>query len=131
MTPTIERLRSILVKDYKLAPEALTPDAPLEALGLDSLGVAELLFNVEDEFKIRLPPEPVPLATLGDVVHFIDALVAAQAGGGAAAPPAIVAVAPPAIVAAAPPAIVAAARPASVAADVAAVTSPPAGPRTP
>ena len=79
MNATLERLRTLLVKDYKLAPERLTPDAPLEALGLDSLGVAELLFNVEDEFRIRLPPEPVPLATLGDVVRFIDALVAGQA----------------------------------------------------
>ena len=79
MTPTIDRLRAILVKDYKLTPEALSPDATLESLGLDSLGVAELLFNVEDEFKIRLPAEPVQLPTLGHVVEFIDALVAASA----------------------------------------------------
>lgn len=85
MTATLERLRAILVKDYKLAPEALTLDAPLEGLGIDSLGVAELLFNVEDEFKVILPPEPVQLATLGDVVRFIDGLVAAQ-GSGTVAP---------------------------------------------
>lgn len=75
---TFERLQAILVKDYKLAPEALTLDAPLEGLGIDSLGVAELLFNVEDEFRIKLPPEPVQLSTVGDVVRFIDSLVAAQ-----------------------------------------------------
>ena len=92
MTTTIERLRAILVRDYKLAPEVLTPEAPLEALGLDSLGVAELLFNVEDEFRIRLPQEPVHLPTLGDVVGFIDALVAAQSMGGA--PPGGAAAAP-------------------------------------
>ena len=85
MNATLERLRAILVKDYKLAPEALTLDAPLEGLGIDSLGVAELLFNVEDEFKVTLPPEPVQLATIGDVVRYIDDLVAAQ-GGGTVAP---------------------------------------------
>ncbi|MEO7337813.1 MAG: acyl carrier protein [Caldimonas sp.] len=82
---TFERLRSILVRDYKLAPEALTLDAPLEGLGIDSLGVAELLFNVEDEFAITLPPEPVQLPTVGDVVNYIDGLVAAQHGARAEA----------------------------------------------
>lgn len=81
MTTTLDTLRAILVRDYKLAPETLTPDAPLESLGIDSLGVAELLFNVEDEFHITLPPEPVQLPTLGDVVGFIDGLVAAQRAG--------------------------------------------------
>ena len=86
MTTTLERLRAILVRDYRLDPEALVPEAPLEGLGIDSLGVAELLFNVEDEFSIALPPEPVQLPTLGDVVRYIDQLVAEQhAGTGATA----------------------------------------------
>jgi acyl carrier protein len=75
MTSTFDRLRAILARDYKLAPETLTPDTPLESLGIDSLGVAELLFNVEDEFAIVLPPEQVQLPTLGAVVRFIDDLV--------------------------------------------------------
>lgn len=83
MTTTFEKLCAILVKDYKLDPDALTLDAPLEGLGIDSLGVAELLFNVEDEFKITLPPDSVQLPTIGDVVRFIDALIVAQHGGDA------------------------------------------------
>ena len=83
MTSTLERLRTILVNDYTFAPESLTLDAPLEELGIDSLGVAELLFNVEDEFKVTLPAEPVLLSTLGEVVRFIDDLIAAQGGGSA------------------------------------------------
>ncbi len=79
--PTLQRLREILVKDYQLAPDAVTPDAPLEGLGIDSLGVAELLFNIEDEFTVTLPREPVALATVGDVVAFIDGLVAEQQAG--------------------------------------------------
>lgn len=80
MRTTVERLREILVKDYKLDPDALTLESPLEALGIDSLGVAELLFTVEDEFKVKVSTEPVKLATVGDVVSYIDALVAAQHG---------------------------------------------------
>jgi acyl carrier protein len=88
-TATLDRLSAILMKDYKLEARQLTPDAPLEALGIDSLGVADLLFNIEDEFGISLPPEPVQLLTLGDVVRFIDELVASQQAQAAApgAPP--------------------------------------------
>jgi len=77
---TFDRLCAILMKDYKLEADQLKKDAPLEALGIDSLGVADLLFNVEDEFKIILPPEPAQLLTIGDVARYIDHLVAAQHG---------------------------------------------------
>ena len=80
MTDTLEKLRDILARDYKIAPELLTPDSLLEELGVDSLGVAELLFNIEDEFTITVPPETVTLATLGDVVGYIDGLIQAQSG---------------------------------------------------
>lgn len=89
MDTTIDRLRQLLAKDYKLDPGALVPDAPLEALGIDSLGVAELMFNIEDEFKVTIPEEPVALKTIGDVVTYIQGLVdkqqaAAPAGNAAA-----------------------------------------------
>ena len=80
MTTTFERLGAILSKDYKLAPERLTRDAPLEGLGIDSLGLVELLWNVEEEFKITLGSDPVELLSVGDVVGYIDTLVAKQAG---------------------------------------------------
>lgn len=80
MTTTFEHLRALLIKDYKLDPHLLTLDAELEALGIDSLGVAELLFNVEDKFGITLSPDAVQLLTLGDVVGFIDDLIAVQHG---------------------------------------------------
>lgn len=76
MTTTFERLRTILIREYKLAPELLVFDAPLDGLGIDSLGTAELLFNIEDEFDVTLAPDPVQLTTLGDVVDFIDDLIA-------------------------------------------------------
>lgn len=78
MSTTFERMRAILVKDYSLAADRLTLDAPLEGLGIDSLGTVELLWNVEEAFQIKLPAEPVDLTTLGDVVRFVDELVARQ-----------------------------------------------------
>ncbi len=81
MSTTFERLSAILVKDYKIAPQALVPQATLESLGIDSLAAAELFFSAEDVFHIAFPPEPVPLPTLGDVVAYIDGLIAAQHAG--------------------------------------------------
>ena len=78
MTTSFERLRAILVKDYKISPELLQIDTPLEVLGIDSLGMAELLFFIEDEFKVKLPVDPVELLTIKDVIHYVDELVATQ-----------------------------------------------------
>ncbi|MEO8937212.1 MAG: acyl carrier protein [Burkholderiaceae bacterium] len=76
MPSTFERLRSILVRDYKVDGDAVTPESSLESLHIDSLGATELLFTIEDEFDIRLTKEPANLATVADVVGFIDALLA-------------------------------------------------------
>jgi acyl carrier protein len=78
MTSTFERLSAILMKDYKLQPDRLTLDAPLDSLGIDSLGTVELLWNIEDSFQIKLPSDPVELPTLGDVVRYVDGLIASQ-----------------------------------------------------
>ncbi len=88
MTTTLERLRALLVKDYKLSPEDLVAEATLEGLGIDSLAAAELFFSAEDEFHIAFPPEAVPLPTLGDVAAYIDTLIAAQQADEPAAGPA-------------------------------------------
>lgn len=85
MTTTVDLLRKILARDYKLDPDALALDTPLEGLGIDSLGVAELLFTVEDEFKIKMSTEPVRLSTFGEVVDYVDKLIVAQRGNDAQA----------------------------------------------
>ncbi|HEV7617258.1 MAG TPA: acyl carrier protein [Burkholderiaceae bacterium] len=78
---TLARLQTILIKNYpSLQREALTPDALLEELEIDSLGVTELFFSIEDEFKLSVPYENVDLKTIGDVVGYIDRLVTEQHG---------------------------------------------------
>ena len=79
MCSTFERLCAILIRENKLAPERLVPCARLDSLDIDSLGSVEMLWHIEDNFKVKLPSEPVDLPTLGDVVRFIDHLLAQQA----------------------------------------------------
>jgi acyl carrier protein len=75
---THDRLVQILVDEYKLPAETLVPDARLEELGIDSLGVMELMFKIEDDFGVRFPSDQVALATVGDLVQYVENLIAAQ-----------------------------------------------------
>lgn len=79
MPSTFERLRLLLARDYKVDPATVTVDSSLESLDIDSLGATELLFTIEDEFGVRVTKEPVDLTTVGDVVAYIDGLVASAA----------------------------------------------------
>jgi acyl carrier protein len=77
---TLERLSRILVQRYKLDPARLTPDQPLGSLGIDSLGMVEMLFFIEEEFGVHLPSEGVAFGTLGEAAKYIDDLLARQNG---------------------------------------------------
>jgi acyl carrier protein len=78
---TLERLRALLERDFDLAAEALRAEATLESLEIDSLRMIEILFCVEDEFKVTVPAEHAELKarlrTLGDLAGYIDDLLAA------------------------------------------------------
>ena len=83
---TFERLQALIAKKYSVDQELMTPDATIESLGLDSLDFIELLFEVEDEFKIRVPQEgnsaALRTARLKDMVDSIDRLMADGVAGG-------------------------------------------------
>jgi len=75
---TLDRLSRILVQRYKLDPARLTPDQPLGSLGIDSLGMVEMLFFIEEEFGVHLPSEGVAFGTLGEAARYVDGLMASQ-----------------------------------------------------
>ncbi len=76
---TLDSLRDILVRDYHLAREALTPDALLSTQGMDSLSLLELMFKIEDRFQVKISGDtPTDLNTIQDVVVYIDGLAARQ-----------------------------------------------------
>ena len=81
---TLERLQALLLRDFDVKPDLLRPDAALESLDIDSLRMLEILFSVEEEFKITVPSDQAELKarvkTLGDLAAYIDELAAAQAG---------------------------------------------------
>ena len=75
---TFEVLRQILVNDIEVAPELIHPAARLDQLAIDSLAVIEVMFRLEEEFKISFPQDPGDLSTVGDLASSIDRIVADQ-----------------------------------------------------
>jgi acyl carrier protein len=75
---TIERLEKLFVEKLDLNKDLLTPQSTLDSFGLDSLDKIELLFQIEDEFKIKIPERDAKIDTIQDVVDMIDRLSAEQ-----------------------------------------------------
>ena len=82
---TVESLRKIIARDFEVDPQLLQSDAQLKDFAIDSLGVIEIMFAVEEEFGITMPHAPpgtsTPLNTLDDLVRYIDHLVSEQRRG--------------------------------------------------
>ena len=73
---TLEIVQDILIKEYSLTRLQLAPEAQLASLGVDSLGLIELMFQIEDRFSITLlEDKPPALLTVSDLVAYIDLLV--------------------------------------------------------
>ena len=75
---TLQAIQRMMVEQFELKAEDLTPEAQLEALGLDSLSVIEFMFNIEDEFHIKLPDERVEIKTIQDIATIVERLVSEQ-----------------------------------------------------
>jgi acyl carrier protein len=61
VTPdTFERVRRLVAQYLKIPPESVGEDSGLEELGLDSLGALELVFQIEEEFKVSVPDSRIP-----------------------------------------------------------------------
>lgn len=71
---TLEVIQSILKENADVDPSVVNMDTTLESLGLDSLDVAELVCNVEDELNIDFG-NPEQLSSVADVVNHIDSIL--------------------------------------------------------
>jgi len=79
---TLDALREILEADFGATAGNLQPETRLDALGIDSLAVIEVMFALEERFAITVPSEPAAIQgqskTLGDLAAYIDRLIAEQ-----------------------------------------------------
>ena len=76
---TLERLKTLFMNKFEFNVEELTPTTTLELLGLDSLDKIEFMFDIENEFKIKIPDEEFKVETIQDMVDAIDRFLSQQA----------------------------------------------------
>jgi acyl carrier protein len=78
LATTLERLQRLFIArfDYKL--EELTASTTLENLGLDSLDIIDFLFDIEDEFNIKVPDREFEVTTIQDMVDALDRFISEQ-----------------------------------------------------
>ena len=72
---TLDRLAHLIHDKFDVALDVIDPDAPFASYNLDSLTVAELLFEIEDTFHITVPDEAATKVTnLRQLAVLIDGL---------------------------------------------------------
>jgi acyl carrier protein len=77
---TLELLKEFIKKRADDPPENLTSDTRLDAIGVDSLTLLELIFEMEEKFGIRMPNDMPRPETVGQVVELFEKLKPAVVG---------------------------------------------------
>lgn len=77
-----ELIRQFLHERLGADPALVVKEAQLSELGVDSLMLAELMFEAEDRLGITIESNVAPPKTVGDMVDLIDRLQATQAPKG-------------------------------------------------
>ncbi|MFE9043686.1 acyl carrier protein [Streptomyces sp. NPDC012421] len=68
-----EWLRDTLVEKLRLPEDVVTPEATVDAAGLDSLAVTELSMIVQEEFGVAVDEDELAAcATVGEVAALLD-----------------------------------------------------------
>lgn len=74
MAVTAEEVLEVVSKEASVDPAALKPDATLESLGIASIDVVSIVFELEDRFGLIVQPEDLASAkTLQDVIDIVVA----------------------------------------------------------
>ena len=71
----VEELRSILVEQLGVDASEVTEESSFqEDLNADSLDLVELIMEMEDRFKLKIPDEDAEkISTVGEAVNYVDA----------------------------------------------------------
>ncbi len=80
-----DKVIKIIAEQAILEPEDVTGDSTLESLGIDSLGLVESIFAIEEAFDISVPfnandptESDFDISTVASIVAGIEKLIADQ-----------------------------------------------------
>ncbi|QBF31864.1 acyl carrier protein [Thalassococcus sp. S3] len=81
-----DKVIAIIAEQAVLEPSDVTPDSTLEDLGIDSLGLVESIFAIEEEFDISIPfnandptESDFDISNVSSIITGIERLVSEQA----------------------------------------------------
>ena len=87
VTTVQDRIVAIIAEKAVLRRDEVQLDQPLSALGIDSLGLVEAIFAIEEAFDVSVPfnantgqSDAFDLSTVASVVSAVEALVAQNSG---------------------------------------------------
>ncbi len=82
-----EKVIDIIAQQAVLDPADVKPEATLESLGIDSLGLVESIFAIEEAFDISVPfnandpsQSEFDISSVEAIIGAVEGLVAAQKG---------------------------------------------------
>ena len=78
MSTTLERLKQLFIARFDFNIGELKPKTRLEDLGLDSLDMIEFMFDIENEFKIKIPDQEFKVTTIQEIVDAVDRFISEQ-----------------------------------------------------
>ncbi|NLF24724.1 MAG: acyl carrier protein [Deltaproteobacteria bacterium] len=76
----IEKLRTIVLRNSQsdLGQRAVSEQDRIDSLGIDSLAMLDLIYDLQQEFGIEMDPQDlIPVVTIGDLVTMIKSRVSA------------------------------------------------------
>jgi acyl carrier protein len=80
-----DRIVAILAEQAVMEPSEISADATLEDLGIDSLGLVEAVFSIEESFDVQVPfnandpaASEFDISTVQTMVNAVERLVAAK-----------------------------------------------------
>jgi acyl carrier protein len=86
MSDTLDKVRSIVADQAMMEKDAVKPDSTMTDLGIDSLGLVEIVFAIEEAFDITIPynandpaASDFDISTVQAAADGVDRLVAEKA----------------------------------------------------
>ncbi len=76
---TLDQLTNLIHDKFGVAVDTIDRDAPFASYNLDSLTVAELMFEIDDAFHVVVPDEAATtVTTLRELATLIDGLLVSK-----------------------------------------------------
>jgi acyl carrier protein len=76
-----QKVTDIVAEQLDVSKDQITPETSfVDDLGADSLDIAELVMEFEDEFDLNIPDDQQGIKTIGDAVNYIESQLKQKAG---------------------------------------------------